>query len=112
MPEGVTTFEGFTIAAWIRPILVFARSRGWNGKVTSGYRTFADQTRIYNSGVRPAAKPGTSNHEGSTFPRGAVDVNDAGALGGVLRGTKYETVLVYAGAKDPVHYSHPHDGSY
>lgn len=71
-----------------------------------------DQTRIYNSGVRPAAKPGTSKHEGSDFPRGAIDVSGAEQLARILRGTPYARKLKYAGAKDPVHFSNPRNGSY
>jgi hypothetical protein len=110
--HGVGTYDGHPVALWIIPILKYARSHGWHGSVTSGFRTFAEQTRIYNSGVRPAAKPGTSNHEGSVFPRGAVDVTDAAQLSNILVHSKYGKVLVWAGAKDPVHFSHPHGGSY
>ena len=41
--------------------LAFARGHGWGGSVISGFRTYADQLRIWNSGVRPAARPGTSS---------------------------------------------------
>jgi hypothetical protein len=71
---GVAKFEGKQVADWIAPILRYARKQGWKGSVNSGYRSKAEQTRIYNSGVRPAAKPGTSNHEFAGFPGGAVDV--------------------------------------
>jgi hypothetical protein len=108
--KGVATFEGKKVAAWIKPWLVKARRAGWKGTVTSGYRSFAEQTRIYNSGVRPAAKPGTSNHEGTDFPRGAVDVSDAEQLAQILR--RLKAPLQWAGSKDPVHFSHPHGGSY
>jgi hypothetical protein len=110
--KGVASFEGKKVAAWIAPILQYARSQGWKGSINSGYRTLADQTRIYNSGVRPAAKPGTSNHEFTAYPGGAIDVSDAQALSNILRKSKYRNKLVYAGAKDPVHFSHPHNGSY
>jgi hypothetical protein len=110
--KGVAKFEGHRVAGWIAPILAYARQQGWKGSINSGYRSFADQTRIYNSGVRPAAKPGQSNHEGSEFPRGAVDVTDAENLAAILRKSKYKNLLVWAGAKDPVHFSHPHNGSY
>lgn len=109
---GVSDFEGTKVAAWIAPALTYARKHGWTGKVNSGYRSFADQTRIYNSGVRPAAKPGTSNHEGTAFPRGAIDVSDAAQLSAILQASPFAKKLVYAGAKDPVHFSHPHGGSY
>jgi len=110
--SGAVNFEGKQVAAWIAPALAYARKHGWRGTVTSGYRTFADQTRIYNSGVRPAAKPGTSNHEGTQFPRGAVDVSDAQTLARILQNSPYGQRLKWAGAKDPVHFSHPHNGSY
>jgi hypothetical protein len=110
--SGVANFEDKKVAAWIAPALAYARAHGWKGTVNSGFRSFADQTRIYNSGVRPAAKPGTSNHEGTTFPRGAVDVSDAAQLSAILKRSPYAGRLVWAGAKDPVHFSHPHNGSY
>jgi hypothetical protein len=109
---GEVNFEGKKVAAWIAPALHYARDHGWKGKVNSGYRSFAEQTRIYNSGVRPAAKPGTSNHEGAKFPRGAVDVSEAEQLSTILKDSPYASKLVWAGGKDPVHFSHPHGGSY
>lgn len=110
--SGVANFEGMKVAAWIQPALVYARHHGWKGKVTSGFRSLAEQTRIYNSGVRPAAKPGTSNHEATQFPRGAVDVSDPEVLSKILSSSPYAKQLQWAGAKDPVHFSHPHGGSY
>lgn len=110
--KGTVLFGGKTVAAWIAPALQAARQNGWKGAVTSGYRSFADQTRIYNSGVRPAAKPGTSNHEGTTFPRGAVDVTDPQGLSRALQNTPYARKLQWAGGKDPVHFSHPENGHY
>lgn len=110
--KGIVDFGGHKVAAWIAPILRFAESRGVKPQITSGYRSKAEQERIYNSGVRPAAVPGTSNHEGDAFPRGAVDIANAAAVAKVLKGTPYEKLLAYAGVKDPVHFSHPHNGSY
>jgi hypothetical protein len=107
---GVANFEGTPVAAWIKPELQYARAHGWKGTVNSGVRSFAEQTAIYNSGRRPAAKPGTSNHEGTQFPRGAVDVTDAQTLARILR--RKGSPLVWAGGKDPVHFSHPHAGGY
>lgn len=110
--SGAVNFEGQKVAAWIRPALVYARKHGWKGQVNSGFRTLADQTRIYNSGVRPAAKPGTSNHEFTAFPGGAIDASDAETLSRILQKSPYGKQLVWAGSKDPVHFSHPHGGSY
>lgn len=110
--KGTANFEGTTVAGWIAPILKYGRAHGWKGSVSSGFRSYADQVRIYNSGVRPAAVPGTSNHEGADFPRGAVDVSDAQTLSNILQRSPYAKTLVYAGSKDPVHFSHPHGGRY
>jgi hypothetical protein len=110
--RGTANFEGTQVAAWIAPILRYARQHGWTGGVNSGFRSYADQVRIYNSGVRPAARPGTSNHEGSDYPRGAVDVSNAEQLNRILRRSPYANTLVWAGSQDPVHFSHPHNGSY
>ena len=88
-------------------------AHGWTGTVTnSGYQTLAQQTAINNSGVRPAAKPGTLNHEMTAFPGGAVDVTNASQLSAILARSPYAQTLVWAGSKDPVHFSHPHNGSY
>lgn len=109
--------SGKPVAEWIVPILQYAWNHGWRGTVTSGYRSDAEQTAIYDSGVRPAAVPKSlggsgSNHEGNAFPAGAVDVASASELSAILEKSPYANLLVYAGAKDPVHFSHPHDGSY
>lgn len=113
LPKGTATFEGKTVAAWIAPILEMARRKGWTGTIHSGFRTYEKQKEIYDSGVRPAAKPGTSNHEMTAFPGGAIDVTQPEQLARILHGSpKYRGLLQYAGAKDPVHFSHPHDGSY
>lgn len=112
LPKGITQFDGKPVAAWIAPVLAYAQKHGWQGSVTSGYRTLAQQTQIYNSGVRPAAKPGTSNHEMTAFPGGAVDVSNAQQLSQILAKSPYASLLVYAGPKDAVHFSHPHNGGY
>jgi hypothetical protein len=117
LPTGVAKFDGKPVAAWIAPALAYARQHGWKGTVNSGYRSDAEQKRIYDSGVRPAAKPrayggGGSNHEFTTYPGGAIDVSDAQALAQILARSPYSKRLQWAGAKDPVHFSHPHNGSY
>lgn len=107
----VAHVDGKPVAAWIANILQQAKAAGWTGTVTSGYRSVAEQRRIYNSGVRPAAKPGQSNHNFTAFPGGAVDVTNAAQLAQVLHKLGINK-LQWAGAKDPVHFSHPHGGGY
>jgi hypothetical protein len=108
---GVANFDGKPVARWIAPILEQARKAGWKGTVNSGYRSVQEQARIYNSGVRPAAKPGQSNHNFTAFPGGAVDVSDAPQLAQILKRMGVKS-LQWAGAKDPVHFSHPRNGTY
>jgi hypothetical protein len=112
LPKGVVQFDGKPVAAWIARDLQWAKQHGWTGTVTSGYRTFQEQKRIYDSGVRPAAVPGTSNHEMTAFPGGAVDVTNAAQLAQILSKKPGGSLLVWAGGKDPVHFSHPHGGGY
>lgn len=110
--HGVGEFDGHQVALWIIPYLVYARAHGWTGHVESGYRSEAEQREIYDSGVRPAAVPGTSNHEGKVFPRGAVDVTEAAQLSSILEHMPGGSLLKWAGSADPVHFSYPHDGGY
>lgn len=113
---GLGTFDGKKVAAWMVPVLQDARERGWKGTITSGYRSDAEQVRIYNSGVRPAAKPKAlggsgSKHSETGFLKGGVDVTDAETLDRILRAK--HSRLKFAGAKDRVHFSVPSpDGSY
>lgn len=97
------------IAKWMAPQLVWAKDNGWNGVLTNGFRTYAHQKAIWDSGVRPAARPGESMHEGSTLPRGAIDAGNARQLRDVLK--RYHgqgPKLIWAedvGFNDPPHLS-------
>jgi hypothetical protein len=116
--KGIDSMDGHPVAAWIWKILESARKAGVDFTISSGYRTDAEQTAIYESGVRPAAVPKSlggsgSNHEGVVFPAGAVDISPGQeALNEWLLHSKWANTLIYAGSKDPVHFSHPHDGGY
>jgi lysophospholipase L1-like esterase len=117
---GTAVYEGIRMASWIVPILKWARQHGWNGTIINGYRSYAKQKELHDAWIArgktglPAAAPGTSNHEGSEFPRGAVDVDEASApeLSRILLSGPYATTLVYAGDADVVHFSHPHNGGF
>lgn len=80
--KGTGYLDGKQVAAWIIPILIAARKSGyWKGRVSSGFRSYAQQWYIYFvARIRPAAYPGRSNHEGSEYPKGAVDVTDPWGL--------------------------------
>lgn len=106
LPIGVTTFDGKPCAKWVADELKWARQHGWTGRLESGYRSKADQERVCATGVKPCATPGTSNHEGKRYPKGAADVTEAAQLDQVLsrkRGRK----LKWTGKSinDDVHFS-------
>lgn len=84
----------------------YARQHGWHGTVTSGYRTYAEQARLYDNylhhGGPLAAKPGTSSHETGQ----AVDVTDYVTFGRIMaHAPAFERLYNRLGAADPVHYS-------
>lgn len=102
--------DGKEVAGWIAPILQAARASGmWRGGVTSGFRSYAKQWWIYYvARIRPAARPGTSNHEGSDYPRGAVDVSDPWGLNRFLDSkgiTKLKWYRDNVGPGDDWHFS-------
>jgi hypothetical protein len=84
--------------------LAFARQHGWQGSVTSGFRSYAEQAALYArylAGGNIAARPGLSSHE-----RGqAVDVSD-------IMGFRRAMAMAPPGSRlysnvpgDPVHFS-------
>ena len=81
--------DGVRVAPWIHSRLVWARARGWTGRVVSGYRSDAEQAQLWNeyvAGLRagPVARPGRSNHRGLIWPLGAVDVTQPEQLRDIL----------------------------
>lgn len=87
-----------------------ARANGFEVRVTSGYRSYATQAKLYRdylAGVShyPASPPGNSSHE-----RGlALDIvsNNQEALVSLLTSVG----LVWFGPGDPIHFSLPLGGS-
>lgn len=112
-PGGTQMFDGKPVANWIVPILKWARNDAphrWHGKVNSGYRTAAEQqAAATNYGLQHygAGGPQASNHRGTAYPRGAVDVSDAAGLARALKDYKGSPTLVWAGPTigDWVHFS-------
>lgn len=117
---GDTSARG--LATWINPdgskvliakwIYIELKRVGWHGYIESGYRSEQKQREVCATGVQPCADPGTSNHEGKVFPKGAIDVRESEAADLDAKLKAAHSPLVYAGSKDPVHFSHPHGGSY
>jgi hypothetical protein len=110
--SGVTTFDGVPVAKWLKPYLVWAREHGdWHGSLNSGWRDpkYSESLciRICGRPSCPGKCAGTSsNHVGSTPPKGAVDVSDYVAFGRAMQRCPLSPKLHNAlGAQDPVHYS-------
>jgi hypothetical protein len=114
--DGLETFDGKPVAAWIVPSLRWAREHGWTGTVTSGFRTCEHQKQVAadfaaSQGTTVAAiypnGPCASNHVGHQHPRGAVDVSNPEQLDRVLRNNPNRPRLVWGGPviNDRVHFS-------
>ncbi len=94
-PGGAFNPQRRSVASWIVPYLTYGASHGWRGIITSGYRP-----------------GGSSYHSGTAYPSGAVDVSEASAFARAISSKPGAKLLQWAGAKDPVHFSHPHGGKY
>lgn len=106
---GTVTFDGVKICSWIEPIVKKARASGlWNGKVVSGFRTDEESRQLCIQKCGQPTCPGTcagtsSNHNGCTGGKGAVDVTDAAGFDKAMREQGYP--LKNALPKDLGHYS-------
>jgi hypothetical protein len=109
--SGVSYYDGKKVASWMVPYLKWARANGWRGYLVSGWRD-----PVYSEGLCRAmcgapSCPGrcagrSSNHSGSTKPRGAIDVSDYYRFGQLMKKCPYSPRLHNAlGARDPVHFS-------
>jgi hypothetical protein len=97
---------GKPIADWIVPVLTWAFAHGWHGYVTSGYRSYQEQAALNAAGLF-SAPAGSSNHESTAYPGGAVDVTDPAQLLQVLVSYPGPEKLVggVLGPADPEHFS-------
>lgn len=108
---GVTRYDGVPVAKWMVPYLQWARAHGWSGRLTSGWRDPKySQSLCYRMCGAPRC-PGkcaglSSNHVGSSRPRGAVDVSDYYRFGALMRRCPLSPRIFNAlGSRDPVHFS-------
>lgn len=86
VPSGMQQVDGHPVCAWIAQELQRARRNGWRGQVVSGYRNRQEQAAACAHTSGPCAKPGESNHQGTSFPSCAVDVTDPAGLARALGG--------------------------
>jgi hypothetical protein len=109
--NGVATFDGRPVAAWLKPYLVWARENGWKGTLNSGFRDPVYSEKLCISMCGAPSCPGrcagrASNHAGNSNPSGAIDVSDYATFGQLMRRCPYSPRIFNAlGAQDPVHFS-------
>jgi hypothetical protein len=100
---GTIQVDGHPVALWIYPAVKWAKSHGWHGQVTSGWR---DPSRVITpSPGLPVAPQGKSNHNGVAYPSGAIDVSDPDGFERALR--TYPGLPLRRGTAigDPIHFS-------
>lgn len=109
---GVSMYDGHQVANWIIPHLRYARDHGWQGQVTSGFRDPEQQRQACihvcgnpNGCPGRCAPPGTSNHQGKRWPKGAVDVTDYEAFGRIVAHSPHPGRLINNLPEDRVHFS-------
>lgn len=107
--SGVTTFDGRQVASWIAYWLQKSRDAGWQGSVNSGWRDpiYSEQLCLAMCGAPscPGRCAGrSSNHSGSVYPAGAVDVSDYYRFAEIQRRIG-SPLINRLGAQDPVHFS-------
>lgn len=107
--SGVVTFDGRQVAAWIAYWLQKSRDAGWQGYVTSGWRDPAYSESLCLAMCGAPSCPGkcagrASNHAGSIYPAGAVDVTDYYRFADIQRQIG-SPLINTIGPSDPVHFS-------
>ena len=115
--SGVTTRDGEEVAAWIAPFIDHARAHGWQGRVNDGTRSLANAWYLWNNSARlglihyvSVAFPGSSNHIGYVWPKGAIDVSDAETFarlehGRTINGRTLRAYKRVVGPRDDPHFS-------
>lgn len=96
--KGLASFDGKPVRQDFAAQLAWARKHGWNGTVTSGFRTKAQQiaaAKSYGLQHYGPAGPLGSNHVFGH--RGAVDVTDPGRLNAILDRYPGKRTLIWAG---------------
>lgn len=84
--------------------IAYARRHGWDGRVTSGRRSYAEQAALYArraSNPYPVAAPGTSMHETGQ----AIDVTDPDGFRRAMASAPAGSRLLWFGPGDRVHFS-------
>lgn len=107
--SGVGVFDGKQVAAWMIPWLQRSRAAGWRGVLVSGWRDPAYSEQLCYQMCGQPTCPGrcagrNSNHSGSVYPAGAVDVSDYYNFKAIQFRIQ-SPLRNYLGSADPVHFS-------
>lgn len=109
-PHGQRFGEGgkSLVCRWMVPYLNAAMKRGWDGNLSSGYRSPAYSESLCQNMCGAPSCPGvcagtSSNHSGDSFPGGAIDVVDYGKFGQIM--AQIHAPLKNALPADQVHFS-------
>ena len=85
----------------VNQLIAQVRVKGGNPTITSGYRSFDEQQRLYNSGNNgvPVARPGTSLHEKGL----AADISGDTNTMNLLHSLAGQFGISFPFGNDPVH---------
>ena len=108
--DGVAMFDRRPVAAWMKPYLEFARSKGWQGTLTSGFRAPEHSEELcFQICGQPSCNGlcagKSSNHSGKVKPRGAIDVSDHARFGQLMLQCPLEPRIFNDLPSDRVHFS-------
>lgn len=93
-----------TLKAIVRNLPRVAARQGFQVRITSGYRSYASQAKLYKNylagnSIYPVAPPGTSDHEKGM----ALDILSTNT--NLLVSDLAQAKLYWAGPMDPIHFS-------
>jgi len=93
-----------TLKAIVRNLPKVAKAQGFQVRITSGYRSYASQAKLYRdylagTSLYPVAPPGTSDHEKGM----ALDILSTNT--NLLVSDLAQVKLYWAGPMDPIHFS-------
>lgn len=110
--SATVTIDGHPVAGWVARDVLCARQHGWGGTVTDGVRTDSEQKQACihvcgnpNGCPGTCAAPGSSNHRGTVWPLGAVDVTDPHGFQAALLKCPASRLRGFKLPNDLVHFS-------
>ena len=108
--SGVRSFDGVPVARWLIPYLSWARDRGWQGRLNSGWRSPEHSERLCFDMCQNPTCPGkcagrSSNHSADVKPGGAIDVSDEARFAELMAACPYSPRIFNNLSADRIHFS-------